>query len=130
MKKIPKQVSKDPRRQECGKKSHEKYMKRLKNDTLKENQLSTFFSTNSFTSSMHRPRHSISSSTDNATARSTDTYICRVGIVDFLARDPWVFFAYNKNSYQTTNKEQVKEPVRHSHLAVENNQVKSIKPPK
>ena len=41
MEKTPKQVTKDPKRQKLGKKSNETYMKRLKEDILNDNQLST-----------------------------------------------------------------------------------------
>ena len=51
-------VTKDPRRQERGKKSHETYMKRSKEKILKDNQLSTSSSTDSST-------HFTSSSKDN-----------------------------------------------------------------
>ena len=42
--------TKDPRRQKYGKKSHEMYMKRLKEVILKENHLSTSFPTDKSTS--------------------------------------------------------------------------------
>ena len=44
-------VTKDPKRQERGKKSHETYMKRLKEDILRDNQLSTPSSTGNSTPS-------------------------------------------------------------------------------
>ena len=41
MDKTPKQVTKDPKKEERGKKSHEAYTKILKEDIKKDNQLST-----------------------------------------------------------------------------------------
>ena len=53
-------VTKDPRRQERGKKSHETYMKRLKEKMLEDNQLST-------PPPMDRPKRSTPSSAGNST---------------------------------------------------------------
>ena len=47
MDKISEKVTKDPKRQEQGKKSHETYMKRLKEKILEDNQLPTPSPTNS-----------------------------------------------------------------------------------
>ena len=41
MDKTSEKVTKDPKRQEHGKKSHKTYMKRLKEEILNDNQLST-----------------------------------------------------------------------------------------
>ena len=60
-------------------------------------------------------------STTDVIARSSDTYIYGVGIVPVLAIGACVFLSYNKRFSQTTNKEQVKEPVGHV--------VQPIKPP-
>ena len=49
MNKTPQKVTKDPMRQERGKKSHETYLKTLKEDILRDNHLSTSSSTNNFT---------------------------------------------------------------------------------
>ena len=43
------------------------------------------------------------------TATPNHAYIYGVGIAAFLAIDVCVFFAYNKKSFQTLNKEQVNE---------------------
>ena len=51
-------------------------------------------------------------SATNATTRSSDTYICGVGIVALLAIGACVVFANNKKSSETTKK-QLKEPVGH-----------------
>ena len=56
MDKIPKQVAKDPKKEERGKKSQEAYTKILKEDIKKDNQLST-----------SSPQSSTSSSTDKIT---------------------------------------------------------------
>ena len=47
MDKISEKVTKDPKRQEQGKKSHETYMKRLNEKILEDNQLPTPSPTNS-----------------------------------------------------------------------------------
>ena len=63
--------TKGSRRHERGKKSHEKYMKRLKEKILKYNQLST-------SSPTDRPTPSTSSSTNNSTSSTsscTDMFI-------------------------------------------------------
>ena len=51
MEKTSEQVTKDPKRLERGKKSHETYMKRLKEKILEENQLSTPYPTERSTTS-------------------------------------------------------------------------------
>ena len=78
-------VTKDPKRQERGKKSHETYMKRLKEKILEDNQLPT-------PSPMERPTASTSSSTGNSmpstpshTKGSNDTYVYGVGVLAALA---------------------------------------------
>ena len=60
MDKTPQKITKDPKRQERGKKSHETYMKRLKGNILRDNQLSPPSSTDNSTPSTP-------SSTDNST---------------------------------------------------------------
>ena len=90
--KTSEKVTKDPKRQELGKKSHEAYMKRLKEKILEDNQLST-------PSPADRPIPSTSSSTGNSTPstsphtiRSNDTYIYSVGILAVLTIGVCVFF--------------------------------------
>ena len=111
-------VTKDPKRQERGKKSHETYMKRLKEKILEDNQLSTPSSTGnsmpSTPSPMDRPTPSTSSSTCNSTPstpshaeRSNDIYVYSVGILAVLAIGVCVFFAYKTS--QAANKKQVNE---------------------
>ena len=60
MDKTPQKITKDPKGQERGKKSHETHMKRLKGNILRNNQLSTPSSTDNSTPSTP-------SSTDNST---------------------------------------------------------------
>ena len=98
MDKTSKKVTKDPKRQERGKKSHETYMKRLKEKILEDNQMST----SSTSSSTCDPTPSTSSSTcgptpstPSHTTRSNDTSIYGVGILAVLAIGVSVFFAYN-----------------------------------
>ena len=102
MNKTSEDVTKDPKRQKRGKKSHETYMKRLKEKILKDNHLST-------SSSMDNPMPSTPSSTDNSTpstsfstTRPSDTYIYGIGIFAVLAIGACVFFAYN--TFQASNK--------------------------
>ena len=107
MDKTSEKVTKDPERQERDRKSHEMYMRRLKQKILEDNQLPT-------PSPTDRPTLSTSSSTDNSkpftpshTMRSIDTYIYGVGILAVLAIGVCVFFAYNNS--QAKNKKQANE---------------------
>ena len=97
-------VTKDPKRQERGKKSHETYMKRLKEKILEDNQLSTSFSTDNSTPST--PSHP---------ARSSDAYVYGVGILAVLAIVVCVFFAYNTSlakNKKLVNEKQDQPPKR------------------
>ena len=101
--------TKHDERQERGKKSHEAYMKRLKEDILWDTQLSVSSFTPFTTSSTNNSTPSTDSSTSSislSTTRSTDTY--GVGITAFLVIVICVLFVYNKKSSQTTNKEKSK----------------------
>ena len=69
-------------------------MKRLKEEILNDNHLSTSFPTDRSTPS-----------TSSSTAGPSDTYIYGIGILVFLAIGVCVFFAYNTS--QTANKKQV-----------------------
>ena len=122
-------VTKDPKRQERGKKSHETYMKRLKEKILEDNQLPTPSSTDrptpstssstdgptpSTSSSTDGPTPSTSSSTGNSTSsapshatRSSDTYIYGVGILAVLVIGVCVFFACN--TFHTKNIKRVNQ---------------------
>ena len=119
-------VTKDPKRQERGKKSHEMYMKRLKEKILEDNQLlipsSTDRPTPSTSSSTDGPTPSTSSSTGNSTSsalshatRSSDTYIYGVGILAVLAIGVCVFFACNTfhaKNIKRVNQKQDQPPKR------------------
>ena len=88
IKRVTKESStKGPIRQEHVKKTHEAYMERLREDILKDNQLST-------------------PSTSSSTARFSDTYIYGAGIIAVLAISVCVLFAYTNKSSQAANKEQ------------------------
>ena len=98
----PEKVTKDPKRQERGKKAHKTHMKRLKEKILEDNQLPT-------SSPTDRPTPSTSSSIGNSTpstpphiTRSNDTYVYGVGMLAVLAIGVCVFFAYN--TFQPKNK--------------------------
>ena len=102
MDKTSEKVTKDPKRQEQGKKSHETYMKRLKEKILEDNQLPTPSPTDRSTPSTPSSTPSTSSFTGNSipstpphTTRSNDTYVYGVGIVAVLANGVCVFFASN-----------------------------------
>ena len=95
MNKTLEKVTKDPKRREQGKKSHETYMKRLKEKIQEDNQLPT-------PSPTDRPTPSTSSSTGKSTpstpshaSRSSDTYVYGIDILAVLAIGACVFFAYN-----------------------------------
>ena len=105
MDKTSKKVTKDPKRQERGKKSHETYMKRLKEKILEDNQMAT----SSTSSPTGDPTPSTSSSTGDPTpstashtTRSNDTYVYGVTILAVLAISVCVFFIYS----QAKNKKQ------------------------
>ena len=55
MDKTSKKVTRDPKRQERGKKSHEMYMKRLKEKILEDNQLPTSSTSSSTSDLLHLP---------------------------------------------------------------------------
>ena len=129
MDKTSKKVTKDPKRQERGKKSHETYMKRLKEKILEDNQLPTPPPTDeptpSNSSSIGDPTSSTSSSTGDPmrsmpfhTTRSNDTYVYGVGILAVLAIGVCVFFTYN--TFQPKNKKQINEknnqPLKRRHM--------------
>ena len=73
MDKTSQKATKDPRRQERGKKSHETYMKRLKEKILKDNQVPTSSPTPSTASSTDRPTLSTLSLTDNSTPSTSSS---------------------------------------------------------
>ena len=91
--------AKDPKRQERSKNLHETYLKRLKEDITKDNQISTSppadNSAPSASSSMDNSTPSTSSSAGNSINRSDDTYIYGVGVCAVLGIVACVFFAYN-----------------------------------
>ena len=79
---------KDPKRQEQNGKSHETYMKRLKEKILEDNQLSALSSTDNSTLST-------SSSTSSA---AVGAYTYCVSIPAILAFAVYVFFAHNEKN--------------------------------
>ena len=102
-------VTKDPKRQEQGKKSHETYMKRLKEKILDDNQLPTPSpmdrptpSTPSSTPSTPSSTGDPTSSTSSHAARSSDQ-----GILAVLAIGVCIFFVYKTS--QAKNKKQANE---------------------
>ena len=95
-------VTKDPRRQERGEKSHETYMKRLKEEILKDNQLSTSSFTDNSTPSTSSSTDNYTPSTSSSTAESNNTYVYGVDILAVLTTGVCVFFAYKTS--QVANK--------------------------
>ena len=99
MDKTSKKVTKDPKRQERGKKSHETYMKRLKEKIMEDNQVA---------------RPSTSSSTGDPTTstpchatRSNDTYVYNVGILAVLAIGVCVFILRLKIKNKSMSKKRI-----------------------
>ena len=99
MDKKPEKVTKDPKRQEQGKKAQKTHMKRLKEKILEDNQLPTSSTSSSIDNS--------TPSTSPHTTRSNDTYVYGVGMLAVLAIGVCVFFAYN--TFQPKNK---KKPMK------------------
>ena len=94
--KTSEKVTKDPKRQERGKKSHETYMKKLKEKILEDNQTPTPSPTYRPAPSTPSSTPSTSSSTGDPTpshaTRSNDTYVYGVSILAVLAVGVCVFF--------------------------------------
>ena len=102
MEKTPEKVTKDPKRQERSKKSHEAYMKRLKEKILEDNQLPTPSPADRSTPSTPSSTPPTSSSTGDPTSSTpshatklNDTYVYGIGILAVLAIGVCVFFVYN-----------------------------------
>ena len=109
MDKTQKQITKDPKGHEKGKKSRKTYMRKVKEETLRDNQLSTCSSTDNFTSfsssSTDNSTTSTYSSIGNFTTTSSDARIYGVDAAARLTIGVCVFFKHNKRSSQTANKE-------------------------
>ena len=109
MAKTPEKVTKDPKRQERGKKSHKTYMKRLKEKKLADSPLATPSPTDRSTPSTPSSTPPTSSSTGDPvhstpshTTRPNDTYVYDVGILAVVAIGLRVLFAHN--TFQPKNK--------------------------
>ena len=130
MDKTSEKVTKDRKGQERGKKSHEAYIKRLKQKMPEDNQLLTPSPTDKATPSTSSSTPPTSSSTGDSTpstttmpsttlshtARPNDTYVYGVGIVAVLAIGVCVFFGYNgfpKNNKKVNEEKQDQLPKRH-----------------
>ena len=134
MDKTSQKVTEDRKRQERGKKSHQTYMKRLKEKILEDNQDNTTPSDSSPTgdrtpsifSSTGDPTASTSSSMGDptpsfplCTTRSNDlkTYVYGIGILAVLPIDVCLFFAYNNNPQEKyTNEEKQDQPPKRRHM--------------
>ena len=107
MDKTSEKFTKDPKRQERGKKSHGTYMKRIKKK-LEYNHLPTPSPTDRPTPSTSFSTGKSTPSTPSHATRSSDTYVYGVGILTVLAIGIYVFFfAYNTS--RTENKNLVNE---------------------
>ena len=121
MDKTSEKVTKDPKRQQRGKKSHETYMKRLKEKILEDNQLPTTSpmdrstpsspSSTPLTSSFKRDP---TPSTPSHSTRSNDTYVYGVGILAVLAIGVCVFFIFQAKNKKIINKKQ-NQPLQRVH---------------
>ena len=101
MERASEEVTKDPKRQERCKKSHETYMKRLKEKIIEDSQLPTPSTTDGPTPSTPSSTPPTTSCTGDPTpstrfhgTRSNYTYVYGVGILAVLAIGVCVFFAY------------------------------------
>ena len=121
MDKTSEKVTKYLERQERGKKSHETYMKRLKEKILEDNQRPTPSLTDSSTPLTPSSTPPTSSSTGDSmpstpshTIRSNDTYVYGVGILVVLAIGVCRFFAYNifPRNIKPVNEKQSQQPKR------------------
>ena len=93
MDKTSEKFTKDPKRQERGKKSHGTYMKRIKKK-LEYNQLPTPSPTDRPTPSTSFSTGKSTPSTPSHATRSSDTYVYGVGILTVLAIGIYVFFLH------------------------------------
>ena len=114
-----KKVAKDPKRQERVKKSNETYMKRLKEQILEGNQLSTPSLTGNSTPFTPSSAPFTSSSIGNSTSftpphstRPNDNYIYGVGILAVIATGVCAFFAYNLKIKNSSIKKMNQPPKR------------------
>ena len=119
MDKTSKKVTKDPKRQERGKKSHETYMKMLKEKTLEDNQMTT--PSTSSSACDPTPPTSFSTcdpmpSTPSHTTISNDTYVYGVGILAVLAIGVCVFSAYNTSQAENKKLVNEKQPPKRRHM--------------
>ena len=105
MDKTSEKVTKDPKRQERGKKSNETYMKRLKEKILEDNQLPNPSPTDRSTPSTSFSTGNSTPSTPSHATRSSDTYIYGVGIVAVLAIGVCVFFAHNTSQAEKKSRQ-------------------------
>ena len=105
MDKTSEKVTKDPKRQERGKKSDKTYMKRLTEKILEDNQLPTPSPTDRSTPSTSSSTGDLTPSTPSHTTRPNNTYVYGVGILAVLVIGVCVFFKYNAS--QAKNKKTV-----------------------
>lgn len=79
-------------------------MKRLKEDILKNNHISTSSPSENSIPSPDSSVPSTSSFTINSSTRSSNVYVYGVGDVAVMAMRACIFFLHNKKSSQTVNK--------------------------
>ena len=93
MPKTPQKVTKDCSRQKRGKKLHETDMKRLKEDILRDNQLSISSSAPSTSYSTDNSTLPTSSSTNKSTYSTSSSTIYGIGMDAVIVMLAYVFFA-------------------------------------
>ena len=123
MDKTSDKVTKDPKRQERGKTSHETFMKRLKEKILEDNQLPIPSLTDRRTRSTPSSTPRTSSSTGDPTpstpspaTRLNDTYVYGVGVLAVYAIGVCVFFAYNTLQPKKLINEKKDQPPKRRHM--------------
>ena len=113
MEKTSKKVgTKDPKRQERSEKSHETYMKRLKEEILKDNQLPTPTGTDRQTLPTPSSTDKSTPFTPCHTTSSYDTYVYGVGIFAPLGIGVCAFFAHKPKNKKLVNEKQDEPPKR------------------
>ena len=123
MDKTSEKVTKDPKRQERDKTSHETFMKRLKEKILEDNQLPIPSLTDRRTPSTPSSTPRTSSSTGDSTpstpshaTRSNDTYVYGVGMLAVYAIGVCVIFAYSTLQPKKLINEKQDQPPKRRHM--------------
>ena len=115
MDKVTKQ--KNPKRQAAGRKSHEKYMAKLKEDILKNVGNSTNDTTNTTSTTTNNTTSTTTNDSTTTTTISTNfSYIHGVGAIAVLALGIYIFITPKLMTNQTTSRPQNKSPEKISKI--------------